>query len=46
MGRATEYLNYLKTDPSNLTGFKKEMCYLEITEGMEKQRKELKLYQL
>jgi len=44
MGRATEYIAYLKTSPSQLIELKKELFYITLTDDMKAKHRELKLY--
>lgn len=44
MGRASEYIAYLKENPKTLTDFRTKLSYITITEDIKEKRKELKLY--
>ena len=43
MGRLTEYYQYLQTDPSKITEFKKRMAWFTVTDTDKILRRKLKL---
>jgi len=45
MGRITEALKYLKSDPKQLNEIKQGFTHLTITKELKELRKELKLYE-